>query len=201
MPIFEAIRNHNRILPTVMLGVTLLSACSSDVNQERTASQGTMNTQAPEPVETSPSMKAELNEGSDTTAPNVCNPADPSGFHGPGITGSGSQSAKEVLFCEEVQATGGADVFERYEDASRIATRLKVGSAIGVRCVQVGPAEAAPSAATDPDRPGAIWYEIGLPTELAGNYVAANTFWNVRDKSIPFDQQPVADQRVPDCTK
>ncbi|HSH55531.1 MAG TPA: hypothetical protein VK983_01745 [Candidatus Limnocylindrales bacterium] len=76
---------------------------------------------------------------------------------------------------------------------------MALGATIEVSCVQIGPAKAAESAATDPERPGAIWYKIKRPEQFAGNYVAANTFWNVQDHDTPFEQQPVSDPRVPDC--
>ncbi len=206
----EYIRPYKRslVVGSIASGL-LLSGCGGSEEAPRAMTQSSPSAAAPQreqPLQ--PSVQSPDNTSAEPQVrpktsriiePKVCDPTDPSGFEGPARSNKGSGGSFEVLFCQEVQAEGGVEVFENYKDASGPKARLKVGSTIAVRCVQVGPEAAAPTAATDPSRPGAIWYEIGLPGEFDGDYVAANTFWNVRDHSIPFNQQPVSDPRVTDC--
>ncbi len=202
----EAARTYRKplIIAAGALGTLLLGACGgSEESPPRIVSSSSATAPQTERMpQSSESTAAQPQTRPDTSKPikvNVCDPSDPSGFEGPARNNVGSGGSFEVLFCQEVQAESGVNVFDDYKNASGIKARLEKGSTVAARCVQVGPEEAAPSAATDPSRPGAIWYEIGLPREFEGDYVAANVFWNVRDHSIPFEQQPVSDPRVTDC--
>ena len=103
----------------------------------------------------------------------------------------------QKLYCQEVQAPGGTRVHRQFEDASGWFTTLKAGEAVLVRCLALGPADAAPSAATNRQRPGvAEWYDIAQPVD---GYSASNAFLNVTDRNVPFNEQPTADSRVPLC--
>ncbi|HSH17746.1 MAG TPA: hypothetical protein VK978_00015 [Candidatus Saccharimonadales bacterium] len=104
------------------------------------------------------------------------------------------------LYCAEMQFPS-ATVFEDYEHAALpYDKQILEGERVLVECVQSGPIEAAPSAhGNEPNDPHAYWYRIAQPEDWANGYTAANNFWNVEDKNIPFEQQPAIDPRIPAC--
>lgn len=172
------IRNHPCRSAVILAGGLLLSGCSSDRPVENRSSEGALEALP----SSSPSVDAT------TTAsikPDLCDPTTVNAL----ILPDGN-----TAYCAQQQATGGADVFTSFADASGKVTKLSEGARILISCVQRGPEEAAPSAK-------GLWYEIAEPQELEGTYVAANAFWNVTDFSIPFEQQPAVDPRIPDCPR
>lgn len=78
---------------------------------------------------------------------------------------------------EETQAS--PLTFSNYINASGTGPRLPANTWFKVKCFEVGPGSAAPSAATDPQFPGkATWYVLADPQYAKYPYVASNTFMN-----------------------
>lgn len=166
-------------LAGVVLTASLISGCSGDKD-----STGLTDSASPSASATSaPSASSSRAETSVIIDDKICDPL----TTGKVVTSDGMDG-----FCEEQQATGGADVFKSYATASGATGRLAAGATVVVTCVAKGPVEAAPSAK-------GTWYQIAEPGVLAGQYVAANAFLNVTDRSIPFEKQPAVDPRVPAC--